>query len=242
MIAFRKLGEMGRLGNSLFQIAATIGIAKANGMDYGFNKWDYEGYFKIELPKAPLGDMSPLREQDFGFSSYEVSPELDYELMGYFQSEKYWEHIKDEIIDGFDRVRAIPPLLQIHDIISVHVRRGDYLKLSNYHTNLTLDYYKRAMAMFPGSPFFVFSDDIGWCERNIKGNGVSYIPSTVGEVESLKLMSQCSHNIIANSSFSWWGAYLNRNPDKIVIAPKQWFGKDGPQNTQDLIPKSWVTI
>lgn len=245
MIAFRQLGKYGRLGNQMFQIAATMGIAHANDTDYGFNKWEYERFFKKPLPEAPSGDMIPLYEKDFSYSSYEIAPEMDYELLGYFQSEKYWIDIKDEIMDFFEYSSLRSPYNS--DTISIHIRRGDYLKSPEYHTNLTLEYYEKALSLFPSddSRFILFTDDRDWCVRHFNISRLygklMYSPFE-DPIEDMRLMSQCDHNIIANSSFSWWGAYLNKNPDKIVVTPKNWFGPKGPQNTKDLIPESWVQI
>lgn len=248
MITFRKLGEYGRLGNQMFQIAATIGIARQNGVDYGFNKWEYESFFKRKLPVAIEGDIPILNEREFSYSSYEICPDMDYELQGYFQSERYWEDNIDEVLSYFEF--AAPTAPYPSTTVSIHIRRGDYLRLSNYHKNLTIDYYERAMDRFPGCTFYVFSDDIVWSNQEFSkfsDKDIVIVTGNYGDpnhlaVSDLRLMSQCQHNIIANSSFSWWGAYLNKNPDKTVIVPKQWFGKDGPKNTQDLIPESWVRI
>ena len=125
---------------------------------------------------------------------------------------------------------------------SVHIRRGDYISsphMTEFHTNLSeTDYYQKAMEII-GGDFMFISDDIEWCKENFKGDNIFYSPFTE-ELEDLCLMTYCTNNIIANSSFSWWGAYLGF--DGKVIAPNNWFGPKGPKKTQDLIPNNWIKI
>ena len=132
--------------------------------------------------------------------------------------------------------------------VSLHIRRGDYV--SNQKTNQThgtcdLDYYQRCITEIEKEVenpyFFVFSDEIEWVKENLKINHpAEYVDQNTGDksYEDMRLMSQCKHNVIANSSFSWWGAWLNSYPDKIVFAPKRWFASD-KHNTKDLIPEGW---
>ena len=132
--------------------------------------------------------------------------------------------------------------------ISVHVRRGDYVtnKITNKLFGVCdLDYYyqgiKLIAAKLKNPAFFVFSDDLDWCQKNIKSSFPIHFVTGNKSYEDLILISNCKHNILANSSFSWWSAWLNSNPDKIVIAPKQWFKKK-ILSASDLIPESWLTI
>jgi Glycosyl transferase family 11 len=132
----------------------------------------------------------------------------------------------------------------------LHIRRGDYVqnpKASAVHGTSTLDYYSEAIQLMIGEVgmphVFIFSDDIDW----VKGNLIIPSPHTfvcqnigADSYRDMQLMSLCKHNIIANSSFSWWGAWLNPNPEKIVIAPKQWFVN--ANNTVDLLPSTWITL
>lgn len=139
---------------------------------------------------------------------------------------------------------------KVCDSISIHIRRGDYIsspKTNQFHGACTPDYYKTAIKYIAKNVknpvFFIFSDDIDWAKDNFKSDYPIYFVSNkiIPDYEELIIMSKCKHNIIANSSFSWWGAWLNENKDKIVIAPKEWF-KVKNINTSDLIPKSWITI
>jgi len=135
--------------------------------------------------------------------------------------------------------------------ISLHIRRGDYV--SNVYTNsvhgtCSLDYYQQAVTLLESKlnnpHFFIFSDDLAWAKEHLSFiENVTFVELDVNipDHDEMFLMSQCLHHIIANSSFSWWGAWLNKNLDKIVIAPKRWF-IDETYNTSDLIPDAWIRL
>src|SRR3989344_4984067 len=132
--------------------------------------------------------------------------------------------------------------------VSVHIRRGDYVTNANtnqFHGLCSLDYYNKAVSFISSKQnemeLFVFSDDIEWCKENLKYDFPIHFVETNDAHSDMYLMSLCKHNIIANSSFSWWGAWLNDNFQKIVVAPSQWIA-DASVNTQDLIPKGWIKI
>ena len=178
-------------------------------------------------------------------------------LEGYWQSEKYFKDIESIIRSNFNfNLKAereneiIGNKILSEYSVSIHIRRGDYV--NNYKTNIhhgecSLEYYEDAISLInkkvKDPVYYIFSDDIEWAKRNIKMNvSKTFINNNNGrDYEDLRLMSQCRHNIIANSSFSWWGAWLNNNPDKIIIAPKRWFN-DKSINTNDIIPKEWIKI
>ena len=126
-------------------------------------------------------------------------------------------------------------------ITSVHVRRGDYINLSNFHTICDIQYFKTAIDIIGDSYFVFVSDDMEWVKQTFNDNGYIF-PAFNDELLDLTLMTLCDNNIISNSSFSWWGAYLNKTDNKRIIAPKKWFGPSGPKDTQDLIPEGWVII
>ena len=126
--------------------------------------------------------------------------------------------------------------------VSLHVRRGDYLNLKNIGV-LDVDYYKQAVAYIRKNvekpTFYIFSDDLDWCKKSLGFlDDCIYVDRTETEIDDLKLMSCCQHNIIANSSFSWWGAWLNKNPKKTVIAPKSWLLND--PDSSNVILSDWV--
>jgi len=126
---------------------------------------------------------------------------------------------------------------------SIHVRRGDYVNHPNHHPTQSLEYYLEAIKILKDETelFLVFSDDINWCKENIKLDNVVYIENEKDYIE-LYLMSVCTNNIISNSSFSWWGAWLNKNEDKKVIGPLKWFGDAIKHNTGDVLPENWIKL
>jgi hypothetical protein len=141
-------------------------------------------------------------------------------------------------------------LIEESESVSIHVRRGDYVnnpKVNEYHGSLQSDYYLKAIEVINNkvsdSKFYIFSDDIEWVRDNMFGDLNAVFVKTTSDEEDMYLMSKCKHNIIANSSFSWWGAYLNSNESKLVVAPVQWF-KNAEMNekTLDLVPTNWYRV
>ncbi len=152
----------------------------------------------------------------------------------YVQGERYFRNHADSVKSIFSEG------IKQNDYVSLHIRRGDYLKAHHYHTDLSqTDYYQKAVTFFPEDTFLVFckdnqgedidTEDRYWCdkflERLIPGR-YEFVPFSNSETEDLNLMASCKHNIMANSTFSWWAAYLNPNKNKKVICPKKWFVDD----------------
>jgi hypothetical protein len=175
---------------------------------------------------------------------------------GSWQNEKYFKNIREEILDEFSfknidsRNKRFSELISSENSISIHVRRGDYVsnpKAAKLHGNIcNIGYYNKAINLMnkqiKDPKYVIFSDDIEWCIENLHLNENSTLVDRNKGVDSYKdmyLMSKCRHNIIANSSFSWWGAWLNRNPEKIVVAPKKWVNN---MNTVEICPKEWIQI
>lgn len=129
------------------------------------------------------------------------------------------------------------------DVCSINVRRGDYLNCSDYHPVCSLEYFNQAIDRIGrDKQFLITSDDLPWCKENFIGDHFHFADRTVPE-ENLYLQALCTNNIISNSTFSWWGAWLNPNVNKKVIAPKVWYGPQAADlNTQDLLPDSWIQI
>ena len=170
-------------------------------------------------------------------------------LDGYWQNELYFSNIRELLL------RELSPISLMNDSgcvyleriknsnsVSLHVRRGDYLKLKNIGV-LDVDYYMKAVQYIRKNvekpTFYIFSDDLDWCKRHLGFvDGCIYVDRTQNEIDDLKLMSFCQHNIIANSSFSWWGAWLNQNRKKTVIAPKGWLLND--PSSSNVILSDWV--
>lgn len=175
-------------------------------------------------------------------------------LEGYFQTEKYFLKHEREIREDFEIITPLKKvtketieLIQKVNSVSIHIRRGDYLTNPIHNTNKE-NYYEKALELIENRiedpVFFIFSDDMDWVKLNFSTKRETVFidfNDALTNFEDLKLMSSCKHNIIANSSFSWWGAWLNQNPDKIVIAPKQWFNDDSIYS-EDVIPTSWTKI
>lgn len=178
-------------------------------------------------------------------------------LYGYFQNENYFKDISHQLRLDFAFKKAlegknaeIQNTIDSHNSISLHIRRGDYLNSNSNLKVLDISYYQKAIQFISNkieNPcFFIFSDDINWVKENLdlkfnhifvdwNTNQDSYI--------DMQLMSLCKHNIIANSSFSWWGAWLNNNPNKFVIAPSTWYKNDKSNNYPDgFIPKGWIVL
>jgi hypothetical protein len=167
-------------------------------------------------------------------------------LSGYYQSEKYFKHIEDDIRKDFTFKKDILTLakqflLQFgsSDIVSLHIRRGDYLKYS-HHPTQSLEYYSKSLEQFDSNlPVIIFSDDPNWVKSQELFSSDRFFISENNTTEfDLCLMSLCSYAIIANSSFSWWGAWLAKS--KKTISPKNWFGPPLVHNTNDLYCDGWI--
>jgi hypothetical protein len=178
-------------------------------------------------------------------------------LVGYWQSEKYFRAIESTIRTDFffaqplsQRNQQILNEITNSQAVSLHIRRGDYVQDSKklaFHGVCSLDYYREAIAFLSQRiktpKFFIFSDDMTWVKNNLQIKFEScYVDHNTGleSYNDLRLMSQCKHNIIANSSFSWWGAWLNANSSKIVVAPKKWYANQSDLN--GVCPASWVKL
>lgn len=196
----------GRLGNLLFIAAAVKSIAIDNDSTMAI------------IDNTNTAAISKYRNTILSNYEFANRPQVGVVYDEYFQSEKYFKHNKEAIIDSF----VLPQVDNIYgEYVSVHVRRTDYVRSGDANEALTVDYYTRAMALFPGAKFVFFSDDLAYTKLNFPGH--TYIP-TGDELVELVMMSQATDCIIANSSFSWWGAYLG-NANK-VVAPKLWFVPD----------------
>lgn len=225
------------MGNQLFQIAATVALAIRNDDEYIFPRWENECNFSLyDCFSDKIENKEVHIEPYFQYSEIKYKPNLN--LQGFYQSEKYFDDCKDIIHN------LLTPRIGFgikYDTTAIHVRRGDYLNLKKEYVQLTQDYYNMAMEETKTTKYIVFSDDISWCKENFKGEQFEFSEGRA-PVEDLALMLACQNQIIANSSFSWWGAYLNKNPSKVVVAPKAWFGPALAHDTKDLVPESWLRI
>lgn len=177
-------------------------------------------------------------------------------LNGTFFGDIYFKKYQKNILEQFtlkNEYTTSKLKKEIDDInkvnsVSIHIRRGDYIKNKNkkIYNILPIEYYRKAIKIITQNTknpiFFVFSDDIDWCKCNLKkiSRDLIFIKKQ-DSYKDIELMKNCKHNIIANSSFSWWGAYLNQNKDKIVICPKKYY-KSENKNTKDFMPSNWIKI
>ncbi len=206
---------------------------------------------------APLRRKEFVLEPHFNFWRGICAIPLPSYIQGYWQSEKYFEKYATELRRDFTfklpltgRNAEFAAKISQTNAVSIHVRRGDYVsnrKAAKLHGLCSIDYYrgaiKNVVARIESPTFFVFSDDIAWVSENLKlDSPCAFVDHNQGQdsFNDMRLMSLCRHNIIANSSFSWWGAWLNVNPNKLVTAPKNWFAAS--VNTEDLLPKEWISL
>ena len=249
----------GGLGNFLFQISAAVSLANKNNditvfsedniyvVHNQINTYKNNILRNISFTNGMIPTTNVYNEPRFQYN--EIPYKKDLKLIGYFQSEKYFTN-RDKMLELFGPTPEIKEYINNKygsfidgSTCSIHVRRGDYLKHPTHHPTCSLEYYKKAMNVMPiGTRYLVFSDDIDWCKENFKGHHMTFIENEKDYID-LYIMSMCKHNITANSSFSWWGAWLNPNRRKIVISPLNWFGPDKIGfTTEDLIPKTWNQI
>ncbi|MEI6296923.1 MAG: alpha-1,2-fucosyltransferase [bacterium] len=212
--------------------------------------------FRLKENLKPLNKKIFITEPSFVFHPEILEIKNGCYLSGVWQTEKYFKDIENIIRKEFTLKDKPTPKteewikkIEKSNSVSLHIRRGDYVsntKTNQFHGICDVGYYLRAVKIISekikNPEFFIFSDDIEWAKNNLKINFPTYFVSdkNIPDYEELIIMSRCRHNIIANSSFSWWGAWLNENKNKIVIAPQQWF--NSTTNTKDLIPENWMRI
>lgn len=249
-VTFSQLGQLGRLGNQLWQIAACAGYSNKYNVPYIIPHWKYAQYFNWEFAQSePIPQFQRYNEPNFHYNEIPEIPEID--LYGYFQSDLYFRHCEDIIKNMFqfkpevlNHVKEVMKTAHGKPTVSCHIRKTDYLTMSHYYGNLDANWYKEAMSHFDDNyHFFVMSDDINWAKSNITfRDNVTFCSGN--EIQDLAVGAKCRHNIIANSSFSYWQQYLNTNPDKKVIAPRKelWFLPAAKHSVEDLYQKHWITI
>ena len=278
---------IGGLGNQLFQYATARALAQRLGLPLaldisGFDQYPLRRFqldrFRVSIRRASMTDLFLLNGQHRFYRTiiprnwqfyviqeavhhyHEIQIPNNFRklyLLGYWQSEKYFQQIADLIREEIrlpDEPKGLNAdlLAQIQntDAVSIHVRRGDYITnpiAAAWHGACELDYYQRAIAYIEKQTqrpqFYIFSDDIPWVKANLHINHpTTYVDHNANDpCEDLRLMSACKHFIIANSSFSWWGAWLAEYSQKIVIAPKRWF-LTPDKNDRDQVPETWIRM
>ena len=255
---------MGRLGNQMFIAAAAYSLALDNSDEvvyptrlHGIVPTERE---RLVHQKTILSNLKYVNDLSFIEHVYNEASDHSYApipyrnntyLRGYYQSEKYFVHNREKILELFKPLEQIDVFLNKKysrvignkNCVSVHIRRGDYLSLSDFHAIMGKEYYDKAIQQFPDDATYVFfSDDIEWCKSTFNNPGHVFVEKQ-DDVLDLYLMAKIPNNIIANSSFSWWAAWLNENEDKKIISPSVWFGPKNQHLTmKDLIPDDWQKI
>jgi len=243
----------GRLGNVLYQAAHCISFALKHNLDFSFPNKTNDPYWNpiylqhLVNPNWVQGREDILiNERCHEWQPIEFKEEWrdkQVVLNGYWQSWKYFRDYRNQILYLFD----VP--WEQKDFVSIHIRRGDYLRLPEKHPPFSIEYMRAATSKFylkGFDKFKVFSDDIPWCREHFKDDHYSAMniefSTNHNEVDDLVEMSCGIHHINSSSTFSVWGAELNRNPDKIVVTPKKWFVDGYHLNTNDIIPPEWIKL
>lgn len=218
----------GRLGNFLFQVAASIAYAKRHGLDYTVNDqthdsfWNplYCQYLKNQNWNPSLPSIQIDQPHGSDFKEIEFKEEWrdkNIILNGYWQSLRYFEDHFDDVITAFNF-----PWEHKKSVVSVHIRRGDYLKYVDKHPPVPVEWYEKAMKEFPGKKFKFYSDDIKYCLDHF-GDRDDCEFSFGNEVDDLTDMSGCESHICSSSTYALWGYFLNKSENKKAIFPKLWF-------------------
>jgi hypothetical protein len=255
---------MGGLGNILFQISAALSVGYKTNKPVKFSYTDHYLQFsgrnssnyrdnillKINFTEESFSYNDFFSYHEPSYSYKEIPTQVDSLILkGYFQSEKYFKEFEENIRDMFCETKDISEYINkkfsnicFDECTSLHVRRGDYLQFPETHPICDTEYYNNAVSLIGETKnILIFSDDITWCKNNLFFNNMIFIEGEKDYID-LYLMSRCKNNIIANSTFSWWGAWLNNNANKKIIAPIKWFGSKAPKDVYDLIPDSWIRI
>lgn len=289
MIGFDELGNKGWLGNQMFQYAALRGIAAHKGYDFcippndNTRKTNYlltevfklsglknTGYIGGLYKHHTSDDMCHSTTFQFNQEFFDECPD-NVNICGFFQSEKWFKNIELEIKQDFEFKEEIYEVCV--DFINefklkplfLHVRRGDYVERSDYHHNLSIEYFKKSLSYFDQEiPVLVFSDDIQWCKKqsifhsdrfnfseteerlslNSFITNQGYMQGALVPYYDLCLMTLCDGGIISNSSFSWWGAWLQLNRTRNVVCPNKdsWGGVKNTSDYSDIVPENWEIV
>ena len=259
------------LGNQLFQyaIGRYLSLIKNTKLKLDISHYNNKDSRKFELPFFSIPSLETnieehleetfylYKERNFRYDrSFRAIRENTY-IDGFWQTEKYFSSIRHILINdlqirdeyiGSVKKKAVE--ISKEESVSIHIRRGDYLipKNFDFFGTLPIEYYLKAIEIvskkLPDAKLYFFSDDIGWVRKSlVVKNKHEYISGStaINSIEDFYLMSHCRHHIIANSSFSWWTAWLSTCENKIVIGPLQWF-HNAPYNTKDILPKHWIKL
>jgi glycosyltransferase involved in cell wall biosynthesis len=257
---------LGRLGNQMFEIATAYAFALDNGCQMAVS--EQHGVFvsrtgEVSSPKKyestvfrnikfidSLPPSDVWKEPSFAYSPLAYKFDSNLYIEGQFQSEKYFKHRRHEVLELFSPLANVSDYIsekygtKLKNSVSIHVRRGDYKVSQDSHPLCDIEYYTKALNRIEAHAdihnILLMTDDLLWAQSNFTDTRITFVQEE--DYNDLYIMAQCDHNIIANSSFSWWGAWLNTNPNKIVVAPQKWFGPAISHNITDLIPQEWIVI
>lgn len=258
----------GGLGNQMFIIATVLAKALDESVDFFVSEYTNEGLTNVteresyrdtimkHVPRKNIKDIGPI--ETYNEWDGPMPKKSNIHINGYFQNSKFFDHYRPSIQRYFSEyyktieqnVSKYFELVKTPIKISIHVRRGDYLNFPQYHPVQDEDYYYKAMKIMYDSlnvtendvTFLIFSEDKEWCDKVFSKIVNKMYIKDKDEVE-FYTMSKCDHNIIANSSFSWWAAYLNYNEDKIVVSPYKWFGQyEDQEDKHNPSLSTWIVI
>jgi len=260
-VTFSNLGTYGELGNQLFEIAATYAYGLRFGREIVFPKWkcllsgnNYSQYFANKIvEKDPITPDIQYIEKSFTYNPIPAFSEKTVDLKGYFQTEKYFIDYKNEIIKLFQPINEIVEKINCFcykDSVSLQLRfydRGAVDPVHQYYSSdENIEFLKTAINYFgKNKTFIVTTNNVLKAKSMFRGynNFIFLKDYNLSSIEEFFVQTQCEHNIISNSSFGWWGAWLNQTPDKVIIAPKKWFKiEDEWHNSKDIIPNIWMKI
>lgn len=251
MITFSKLGYRGRLGNQLFQIAFLVSYSKLYGHDLVLPPWKYEKYFKQKLPKGEIKNTIFYKEKHFPYYKIELDANRNYDIEGWFQTEK---HFDEQIVQNqfiFDdqlksKVKNLFKNAFKKTTILLSVRRGDFVGHENYY-QVPFHYYLKALEKhFTNAKdcnIIVTSDNLDECEEHLKIPN-SFFAHGLSDIEQLCLGTMCDHFLISNSTFSWWQAWLGEKEHSKIVRPfKNFRGRvSSLLDDKDFFPPRWIQM
>ena len=262
MITFKLMGSYGRMGNQMFQYATLYSIAKTRGYEFGvpmrrksenpYHNFCLNECFLNLSAKDSSNHFSKHRaqEREFSYNAGIFGILDDTDIVGYFQSEKYFKDYRNELLNEFDfkeeiksKAKDIRSITK-EPVISVHLRLGDYKNLVGKHPICGVEYYKEALKHLPEDILIIaFSDEPALAKDVFDSlNKKYFVTESDNQFIDMCTMTMCDYHVIANSSFSWWGAWLGNS--KKVVAPATWFGDspEMPKNWSDIYCEGWEII
>lgn len=253
MLTFSKIGRKGNLGNQLFQIASTIGIASEHKVSYGFSAWKYQEYFENELPAVDLENVTfeHRTEKLYEYHDWELDGTINYDLEGWLQTEKYFDVAKTKHYFTFKKelitkIQSLYAQAFEKETILISIRRGDFVNHADYYQTPIQYFISSLHTYFPDwlhtKNLIVLSDDLDYCKYHFSFLENAFFAENLNAVEQLCLGSLCDDFIISNSTFSWWSAWLGEKETSKVITPiKNFRGEKAKElNDKDYFPERWI--